>query len=271
MKQPLVIGNWKMNGNLADNSVWAEAFKSHFEARPITGVDVVVCPPYPYLYSMRQMLPMGVRLGAQDVSSECTGAYTGEVSISMLKELQCSHVILGHSELRQHRQDTNATIARKFKLVALAGLTPILCVGETQAERDRGLKHSVVAQQIQAVIDECGAQALRQTVIAYEPVWAIGSGVCAEINDILTTHKLIKAQLTLNDLNPDDVALLYGGSLKPDNSEEIFSLPYVDGGLVGGASLNAQQFLDICRSATTSSLMERSSGVSATITESALQ
>lgn len=249
MKQPLVIGNWKMNGNLADNTRWATNFRSQLTVYPLQGVEVGVCPPYPYLYTMRQMLPTNVHLGAQDVSSECIGAFTGEVSINMLKELQCRYVIVGHSERRARNGETDAAIARKFKLVTLAGLTPVLCVGETLDERTQGLKQSVISRQIQAVIDECGAHGLRDTVIAYEPVWAIGTGVSAELKDIRTTHTLIRAQLTLNELEPDDVTLLYGGSLKPDNSEEVFSLPNVDGGLIGGASLSPESFLDICRNA----------------------
>jgi len=249
VKQPLIIGNWKMNGNLADNTFWAEEFKHQLNSRPIEGVDLAICPPFPYLYSVRQMLPEHVGLGAQDVSSDCVGPFTGEVSVNMLKELQCRYVIVGHSERRLRNRETDATIAKKFKLVTLAGLTPVLCVGETLSERKQGLKQSVISRQIQAVIDECGALGLRDAVLAYEPVWAIGTGVSAELKDIRTTHTLIRAQLTLNNLEPDDVTLLYGGSLKPDNSEEIFSLPNVDGGLIGGASLKPNDFLAICRNA----------------------
>ncbi len=257
MKQRLVIGNWKMNGSLADNTLWAANFRHQLKSYPVQGVDIGICPPFPYLYSMRQILPASVQLGAQDVSSECIGAYTGEVSINMLKELQCRYVIVGHSERRARLNETDADVARKFKLAALAGLTPVLCVGETQEEREQGLKQSVISRQIQAVIDECGAHFLRDAVIAYEPVWAIGTGISAELKDIRTTHTLIRAQLTLNELKPDDVTLLYGGSLKPDNCEEIFSLPNVDGGLIGGASLNADDFMEICLSAQVPQLADK--------------
>lgn len=249
MKQRLIIGNWKMNGSLADNIQWVTNFRDQLTSCPLYGVDVGVCPPFPYLYSLRQMLPSNIHLGAQDVSSECIGAFTGEVSINMLKELQCRYVIVGHSERRLRTQETDATIARKFKLVTLAGLTPILCVGETQEERKQGFTQSVIFRQIQAVIDECSAHGLRNTAIAYEPVWAIGTGISAELKDIRTTHALIRAQLALNELTPDDVTLLYGGSLKPDNSKDIFSLPNVDGGLIGGASLCPDHFLEICQNA----------------------
>ncbi len=249
VKQRLVIGNWKMNGSLADNTLWAANFRHQLKSCALTGVEIGICPPFPYLSSMRPMLPSSIRLGAQDVSSECIGAFTGEVSINMLKELQCHYVIVGHSERRARMRETDATIAKKFKLVSLAGLTPVLCVGETQQERQQGETESVIIRQIQAVIDACGAGSLRGGVIAYEPVWAIGTGVSAELGDIRTTHALIREQLSANGLGPDDVALLYGGSLKPGNSEEVFSLPNVDGGLIGGASLKAGEFLDICLAA----------------------
>lgn len=249
VKQRLVIGNWKMNGSLADNTLWAENFRHQLKSCAIPGVQVAICPPFPYLSSLRDMLPSNILIGAQDVSSECIGAYTGEVSINMLKELQCRYVIVGHSERRGRMHEANTAIAQKFKLVSLAGLTPVLCVGETQQERAQGHTQSVIFRQIQTVIDTCGAESLPGAVIAYEPVWAIGTGVSAELNDILTTHALIREQLTANNLEVDDVTLLYGGSIKPENSEEIFSLPNVDGGLIGGASLKAAGFLDICLAA----------------------
>lgn len=249
MKQRLVIGNWKMNGSLADNMLWVTNFRHQLKSHSLQGVDISICPPFPYLYSMRQMLPTRIQLGSQDVSSECIGAFTGEVSINMLKELQCRFVIVGHSERRARLHETDATIAQKFKLVTLAGLTPVLCVGETQQEREQGLTQDVISRQIQTVIDACGAHSLRETVIAYEPVWAIGTGVSATTGEIRSTHALIRAQLGTNDLAPGDVTLLYGGSLKPDNCREIFSLPNVDGGLIGGASLKAESFIEICRAA----------------------
>lgn len=249
MKQRLVIGNWKMNGSLADNMLWATNFRHQLKSDPLQGVEVSICPPFPYLYPMRQMLPSHIPLGSQDVSSECIGAFTGEVSINMLKELQCRYVIVGHSERRARMHESDAIIAQKFKLVTLAGLTPVLCVGETQQEREQGLTQTVISRQIQAVIDACGAHSLRGSVIAYEPVWAIGTGVSAHTGDIRSTHALIRAQLGTNDLTPGDVTLLYGGSLKPDNCREIFSLTNVDGGLIGGASLKADSFIEICQAA----------------------
>lgn len=251
MKQRLVIGNWKMNGSLADNILWATHCRHGLRSQPLQDVEVAVCPPFPYLQSIRSILPDVVHIGAQDVSSECIGAFTGEVSINMLKELQCRYVIVGHSERRARMGETDIEVAGKFKLVSLAGLTPVLCVGETEQERAQGQTRSVISHQIQTVIDRCGAHALRNTVIAYEPVWAIGTGVSAELVDIQSTHALIRLQLSDNGLDADDVTLLYGGSLKPGNSEEIFSLPDVDGGLIGGASLKAADFLDICWAAQT--------------------
>lgn len=249
MKQRLVIGNWKMNGSLADNMLWVTNFRHRLKSHPLQGVDISICPPFPYLYSLRQMLPTRLQLGSQDVSSECIGAFTGEVSINMLKELQCRYVIVGHSERRSRLNETDATIAQKFKLVSLAGLTPVLCVGETLHEREQGLTQDVISRQIQAIIDACGSHSLRGTVIAYEPVWAIGTGVSATTGEIRSTHALIRAQLGTNELAPGDVTLLYGGSLKPDNSQEIFSLSNVDGGLIGGASLRAESFIEICQAA----------------------
>lgn len=251
MKQRLVIGNWKMNGSLVENAQWAMEFHDLLKSDLLAGVTLSICPPFPYLHKVRQMLPPTVHLGAQDVSSEWSGALTGEVSVQMLKELQCRYVILGHSERRTRMYETDPVIAQKFHLATLAGLTPVLCVGETQHEREQGLTQLVISRQIQAIIDVCGAESLLDAVIAYEPIWAIGTGASATLNEIQKTHSLIREQLSANELKPDDVTLLYGGSLNPENSEEIFSLPNVDGGLVGGASLKAKCFLEICQTAQT--------------------
>lgn len=254
-KQPLVLGNWKMNGSLADNMEWVDGLKQALNAQPVHQVTLGVCPPFPYLYSLRQMLPDTVALGAQDVSSECLGAFTGETSAGMLKELQCRYVLVGHSERRARMAETDEAIARKFNLVKLAGLTPVLCVGETQEQRAIGQALPVITHQLQAIVDLCGPEGFRDAVIAYEPIWAIGSGQTATPADIEPIHTAIFNWLDQHQVPDTRVHVIYGGSLKPENSDDIFSLPAVDGGLIGGASLSAEAFIDLARAA------ERSTGL----------
>lgn len=248
-KKPLILGNWKMNGSLADNIGWVARARHQLEKQPVHQVTLGVCPPFPYLQSLRQILPTEIALGAQDVSSECVGAYTGETSAAMLKELQCQYVLVGHSERRARLGETDDDAARKFRMAKHAGLTPVLCVGESQTERDDDRTTQVITRQLQAVFDLCGAEGFHSAVIAYEPVWAIGTGQSASPADIKAVHTAIFEWLGQHQVPETRVHVLYGGSVKAENSAEIFALEGVDGGLIGGASLKADTFIDIARSA----------------------
>ncbi|WP_027330703.1 triose-phosphate isomerase [Marinimicrobium agarilyticum] len=248
-KTPLILGNWKMNGSLADNLGWVTRARHQLEKQPVHHVTLGVCPPFPYLQSLRQILPAQIALGAQDVSSECVGAYTGETSAAMLKELQCRYVLVGHSERRARLAETDGDVARKFRLAKHAGLTPVLCVGESQTERDNNETTQVITQQLQAVFELCGPEGFHAGVIAYEPIWAIGTGRTASPSDIEAVHGAIFEWLGKHQIPEASVHVLYGGSVKAENSADIFALEGVDGGLIGGASLNAGSFIDIARSA----------------------
>ncbi len=248
-KKPLILGNWKMNGSLADNLGWVTRIRHQLEKQPVHHVTLGVCPPFPYLQSLRQILPSDIALGAQDVSSECVGAFTGETSAAMLKELQCRYVLVGHSERRDRMAETDEDIARKFSLVKHAGLTPVLCVGETQEQRESDETTRVITQQLQAIIEQCGPEGFQEAVVAYEPVWAIGTGKTASPADIEAVHAAIFEYLSQHQVPEANVHVLYGGSIKAENCGDIFALDGVDGGLIGGASLNASTFFEIALSA----------------------
>ena len=233
----LVAGNWKMHGSRAANRALVDAILRGLPK----GTQSAVCPPFPYLAEVAEQLrgsPVG--LGAQNVSEHAQGAYTGEVSAAMLKELGCRYAIVGHSERRQVYGETDAQVAAKFAAARAAGLTPILCVGETLAEREAGRTEEVVARQL-------GAVAFKDGVLAYEPVWAIGTGRNATPEQAQEVHGFMRERLppALRDSTP----ILYGGSVKPQNAAAIFAMPDVDGGLIGGASLVAADFLAILRAA----------------------
>lgn len=230
----LVAGNWKMHGSRESISGLLDAITAGVDA---AGVACAVCPPYPYLPQVAERLRgTPIAWGAQNVSEHAQGAFTGEVSAAMLAELGCRYVIVGHSERRQHYGETDTQVAAKFAAVRTAGLTPILCVGETLAERDAGRTTEVVARQL-------GAVAFAGGVLAYEPVWAIGTGRNATPEQAQEVHAFLRARL------PRDTPILYGGSVKPQNAAAIFAMPDVDGGLIGGASLVAADFLAILRAA----------------------
>ena len=232
----LVAGNWKMHGSRAANRALLDAI---LKGLPKGGAQCAVCPPFPYLAEVAEQLRgSAVALGAQNVSEHAQGAFTGEVSAAMLKELGCRHVIVGHSERRQIYGETDAQVAAKFAAVRGAGLTPILCVGETLAEREAGRTEEVVARQL-------GAVAFKEGVLAYEPVWAIGTGKNATPGEAQAVHAFLRKKL------PPETAILYGGSVKAQNAAQIFAMPDVDGGLIGGASLVAEDFLVILRAAGT--------------------
>lgn len=213
----------------------------------VQDVGVAVCPPFPYLTQAAGLLAgSGIELGAQNLAVETAGAYTGEVSGAMLADVGCRYVIVGHSERRALYGEDSALVARKYKAAAEQGLVPILCVGEQLAEREAGRTEQVVAGQLEAVLALCGEAALAGALIAYEPVWAIGTGKVATPEQAQAVHAFIRGRVARG---ADTPTLLYGGSVKPDNAAGLFAQPDVDGGLIGGASLVAEQFLAICEAA----------------------
>jgi triosephosphate isomerase len=241
MRGKLVVGNWKMNGGLAANAALLGAVAAGWLATP--GRALAVCVPYPYLVQAQAALSStAVAWGAQNVSEHAAGAYTGEVSAGMLAEFGCRYAIVGHSERRQFFGETDAVVGAKAKAALAAGLVPIACVGETAAERDAGATEAVVLRQLDAVLDEVGSDAARM-VVAYEPVWAIGTGRTATPEQAQSVHATLRARLAR--AGAADVALLYGGSVKGDNAKALFGMADIDGGLIGGASLKAGEFLAI--------------------------
>jgi triosephosphate isomerase len=249
MRQPLVAGNWKMNGSL--DSVRELLAGISGGVSPAMKAEVAVCPPYVYLAEVqKQLAGSGVAWGAQNLASETSGAYTGEVAASMLLDFACKYVIVGHSERRSYYGEDDALVARKYALARAAGLKPILCVGETLEEREQGITEAVVGRQLDAVIELEGVAALAAGVIAYEPVWAIGTGVTASPEQAQEVHAFIRSRVAAHSAEvADGVRILYGGSMKPDNAKELIAKPDIDGGLIGGASLKAEDFLAICRAA----------------------
>jgi triosephosphate isomerase len=248
MRQRLVAGNWKLNGSrdLVRSLVGAlvDGADSGIEA------EVAVCPPFVYLSETAAALNGSpLRLGAQDVCAEAEGAFTGEISATMLAEVGCRYVIVGHSERRCLYGEDDALVARKFVAVRAAGLVPILCVGESLEERESGVTETVVARQLDAVVEAAGADAVAQAVIAYEPVWAIGTGLTASPEQAQSVHAFMRARLQESTAAASQSCMLYGGSVKPGNAKELFGMPDIDGGLIGGASLDAEAFLAICRAA----------------------
>ncbi|GAB4355154.1 MAG: triose-phosphate isomerase [Immundisolibacter sp.] len=245
MSRKLVVGNWKMHGSRAQVDALLQALKAGLARAQ--GVDVAVCPPFPYLMQAAGLLAgTDVGVGAQNLAVEAAGAYTGEVSGEMLADVGCRYVIVGHSERRTLYGEDSALVARKYRAAVAQGLVPILCVGEQLAEREAGMTEQVVAAQLDAVLDLCGEAALATAVIAYEPVWAIGTGKVAAPEQAQAVHAFIRGRVARG---ADTPTLLYGGSVKPDNAAGLFVQPDVDGGLIGGASLVAEQFLAICEAA----------------------
>jgi triosephosphate isomerase (TIM) len=249
MRVKFVAGNWKMNGNLATNRALLDELVGTVGRIP--GIKSAVCPPYPYLAQVQQVLSgSGITWGAQDVSQFDSGAYTGAVSGAMLVDFGCRYVIVGHSERRTLFGDTSELVAEKFAAALKAGLTPIVCVGETLREREAGSTEAVVAAQLRAVLDRNGVQSFAHAVIAYEPVWAIGTGKTASPEQAQAVHAFIRKSLAAKDAAiAEKVQVLYGGSVKAGNAAELFAMPDIDGGLIGGASLDAQEFAKICGAA----------------------
>ena len=249
MRRPLIAGNWKMHGSRAENAELIEGLLLGLPGQ--TPVDIVVCPPFVYLWEVARLLKSSSNaVGAQSVCAEQVGAFTGEASAAMLKDIGCKYVIVGHSERRAIYKEDDALVARKFLAAQSQGLIPILCVGETLEERERSQTTQVVSRQLTAVLDLAGVAALRTAVIAYEPVWAIGTGKNATPEQAQEVHAHIRAAIAARDAKiAADVRILYGGSVKAANARELFAMPDVDGGLIGGASLKADEFLKICASA----------------------
>lgn len=243
MRQSLVLGNWKMNGSLQDNRELLQGLTGKLEAN----VGVGVCPPAVYIPQAAALLESSnIAVGAQDVSAHGAGAFTGELQASMLKEVGCVYALVGHSERREYHGESDQQVADKFKAAQTAGLTPVLCIGETLEQRESGATLDVIAEQMNAVIGGAGLEAFADAVVAYEPVWAIGTGKTASPEQAQEVHKFIRQQLGVVG---EKVQILYGGSVKADNAESLFAKPDIDGALVGGASLKAQDFIAICTAA----------------------
>lgn len=247
MRRKLVAGNWKMHGALAQNSALLDAIVDG--TSQLSKVDCAVCVPFPYLHQAQQRLSgTSVKWGGQDAHQMEKGAYTGEVSAAMLQEFGCRYVIVGHSERRSLYGESSTLVAEKFAAVQKAGMQPILCVGETLEQRERNTTEAVVAEQLDAVVNLLGVQCLRNAVVAYEPVWAIGTGKTATPAQAQAVHAFIRKRVAALDTPvAEGLCILYGGSVKAANAAELFAMPDIDGGLIGGASLVAEEFLAICR------------------------
>ena len=245
MASTLIVGNWKMHGSHSAN---AELLAGIVAARPFLA-DVAVCVPFPYLAETAVALAAhDIRWGAQDCSAHDQGAYTGEVSAAMLAEFGCRYAIVGHSERRAYHAESDQLVADKAKAALARGVTPIVCVGETLAQREAGETEAVVKRQLSAVIHTL-AHCASEMVVAYEPVWAIGTGRTASPEQAQAVHALLRAQLRAATPHAVGMKILYGGSVKPDNATTLFAQPDIDGGLIGGASLKAADFVAICRAA----------------------
>lgn len=249
MREKLVAGNWKMHGTLSENRALLEGVLAGVAG--LRGTQCAVCVPFPYLFQAQSMLQgSAVAWGAQNLSQHARGAYTGEVSAAMLTDFGCRYVLVGHSERRSLYGEDDATVALKFVAAQQAGLAPILCVGETLQEREGGVTDLVVGQQLDAVLDKVGAAGIGRAVIAYEPVWAIGTGRTATPEQAQAVHAFIRGRIAaLDPAVADRLVIQYGGSVKASNAAELFSMPDIDGGLIGGASLNAAEFVAICSAA----------------------
>ncbi len=247
MKKKLIAGNWKMNASLAGNEELVKALLAGV-GTPVC--DVAVCVPSPYLSQVQGLLAgQGViALGSQNVSARVVGAFTGDVSASMLKEFGVRYAIVGHSERRQHQAESDTLVAIKAERALEAGITPIVCVGETLAQREAGMTDYIVKQQLSAVIHLVG-HCISEIVVAYEPVWAIGTGKTATPEEAQHVHALLRAQLRAASTNADRIRIIYGGSMNASNAAELLAQPDIDGGLIGGASLKATDFLAIVAAA----------------------
>jgi len=252
MRRQLVIGNWKMNGSSVSNRDLVSSLLAGVGENPAMAAELAVCVPSVYLSSVKSLLgDSAIKVGAQNVSQYDKGAYTGEVSVSMLSDLAIPYVLLGHSERRALFGESSELVAEKFSAAKSAGLTPIVCVGETLEERESGSTLAVIESQLQAVLSRCEAGESLNCIIAYEPVWAIGTGLTATPEQAQEVHHFIRGLLGENG---EATSILYGGSVKADSAAELFAQADIDGGLVGGASLKAAEFLSIWQAASRSSV-----------------
>jgi triosephosphate isomerase len=251
MKTKIIAGNWKMNKDLNETSELINGLKSKLAALP-QGVKAIVCPPFTSLALAKKLLEgSAIELGAQNMYHEDEGAFTGEISPGMLKSVGCKYVILGHSERRQYFGETDASINTKVKKALASGLVPIICVGETLQEREKNITNQVITDQVKGCLKDISASDIEKSIIAYEPVWAIGTGKVATPQQAQEVHELIRkliAQL-YSKQTADKVVIQYGGSVKPDNAKELLHQPDIDGALVGGACLKADSFAAIIKAA----------------------
>ena len=246
MSRKLIAGNWKMNGGLAANEALVKAMLA---AIGTPACDVALCAPAPYLAQLQSLLQGSpIAWGSQDVSAHEQGAYTGEISVAMLKDFGCRYAIVGHSERRQYHGETDEVVAAKAQRALAGGVTPIVCVGETLAQREAGETEAVVKRQLAAVIHTVG-HCITEIVVAYEPVWAIGTGKTASPEQAQQVHAVLRAQLAAATTNPKRIHILYGGSMNAANAASLLAQPDIDGGLIGGASLKAADFLQIVAAA----------------------
>ena len=247
MRQSLIMGNWKMNTSREEGVQLAKALA---EGLGQVSQEVAVCVPFVYISDIRNALSgSSIEIGAQNVADKASGAYTGEVSAAMLADCGVKYALVGHSERRSYYGDTNESVAARFCQAQEKGVVPVLCVGETLDEREQDRTFQVVDEQLDAVINAAGIEALEKAVIAYEPVWAIGTGKTATDDQAQEVHKYIRQRIAERSASvAEKVQILYGGSVKPDNAKALFAMPDIDGGLVGGASLDAKGFLEICHS-----------------------
>lgn len=246
MRRPLIAGNWKMHGSESQAQALAKGIQ--LGASGYTDLDILILPAFVHLAAVRDVLKHTALLwGAQDLYIGAQGAYTGEVSGAMLKDIDCQYVLVGHSERRSLFHEDLTLVAAKFKAAIEAGLTPLLCVGETRSQREQGETEQVIREQLESVIRIAGISAFQQAVIAYEPVWAIGTGLNATPEQAQAVHAFIRELISQNNVDiGKTIRILYGGSMKPENAATLLAMPDIDGGLIGGASLDANSFLAIC-------------------------
>ncbi|MGO1295738.1 MAG: triose-phosphate isomerase [Vibrio sp.] len=251
MRRPVVMGNWKLNGNKAMVTELLNGLNT--ETADIDGVDVVVAPPALYIDQAERLIKENgskLILGAQNTDVNNSGAFTGDMSPEMLKDFGATHIIIGHSERREYHEESDEFVAKKFAFLKENGLTPVLCIGESDAQNEAGETEAVVSRQIDAVINHCGIAAFNGAIIAYEPIWAIGTGKAATADDAQRIHAFIRSHIAKHDAAvAEQLIIQYGGSVKPENAQSYFQNPDIDGALVGGASLKADSFAAIAAAA----------------------
>ena len=248
MRPILIIANWKLNGNWSFNEEYASAFSNGFKEVDVTGRQIVICPPNIYLQQLNGLiLDQEIYFGGQDLSDEISGAFTGEVSGVMLKEFGCRYVLVGHSERRLRHHETNEVVVKKALNAIAAGLTPVVCIGETGEQRQSGQMHEVLSTQVDFILQGMGEQ-VEQIVLAYEPIWAIGTGQTASAEQAQEVHGWLREKIGKTSHNvAENLPMIYGGSVKSDNAKQLLEMPDIDGLLVGGSSLVVSEFLSICQ------------------------